>query len=667
MHLIITDPLSDFKGDTYIVMFGGRDNDQKADHKPKTYNVETVNGSLEFTTYDQKPVNPCNDLELKYYTKAEQANCGNTTASIIDVGLYYNDIWAYKVCSTTTNPPERPWDDACNEYGWELWHPGASEGGCRIELGIEVCTVPSERYNHASVMFVDGLLYVYGGFSQRCADYCDDMWFYDIYLKGWRVVYPSGKLTKLYTDVFDGEKYVYSEDEVPVDNSTVKYAGPSKRWRHTMTISEPYIDPKDNIKKQQFAMFGGFRLWHGYSIENNQNNDWNQYLTRPKGGYLDDLWIYTKNLDFETIPGSKFKSSNGLWKIKKPQERCYDDPGAAWNSRFDQSCTTTQPKARAAHGSVFDSLRNRVWIYGGYSTYFPYLSTDGAGSGPGVSSVGTGGFVPYPNFQYFLNDLWYYDLNTSLWTEVVYNTAEKTPEGRMDMIFLLLENDSIFMHGGFADNFIFDDTWYYNITTNSWLQKTKFVHPLYPPDCTDDFEYIKKNNCTKLLWPKHLNRDESYPFDILPYSQQDYYWPDPSNGPYYGIMKKNEVFSMEIIDKTFEYSSFPPVGTPEFPYAATGVMQYAKPFFYSFNTTHNATLVETCTSVYGEPTRYFLIDGLNGRSNKSIFISQPRPQRPGWDGCRDRYDGRTDLTQDLQYIQPLPRFGHRAVFIKKHE
>jgi hypothetical protein len=46
-----------------------------------------------------------------------------------------------------------------------------------------VCTVPSERYNHGSVMHDDGTLYVYGGFSQRCADYCDDIWFFDIYLK----------------------------------------------------------------------------------------------------------------------------------------------------------------------------------------------------------------------------------------------------------------------------------------------------------------------------------------------------------------------------------------------------------------------------------------------------------------------------------------------------
>jgi hypothetical protein len=54
-----------------------------------------------------------------------------------------------------------------------------------IQLGIEVCTVPSERYNHASAMFDDGTLYVYGGFSERCQDYCDDLWMFDIYLKVW--------------------------------------------------------------------------------------------------------------------------------------------------------------------------------------------------------------------------------------------------------------------------------------------------------------------------------------------------------------------------------------------------------------------------------------------------------------------------------------------------
>ena len=32
-------------------------------------------------------------------------------------------------------------------------------------------------------MYDDGCMYVYGGYSQRCEDYCDDMWLFDIYLQ----------------------------------------------------------------------------------------------------------------------------------------------------------------------------------------------------------------------------------------------------------------------------------------------------------------------------------------------------------------------------------------------------------------------------------------------------------------------------------------------------
>lgn len=66
-------------------------------------------------------------------------------------------------------------------------------------------------------------------------------------------------------------------------------------------------------------------------------------------------------------------------------------------------------------------------------------------------------------------------------------------------------------------------------------------------------------------------------------------------------------------------------------------------------------------SVAGEPTRGQVLDGLAGRASAPVLIPQPRPQRPGWDGCRDRYDGRSDLPQGLQYIMPTPRYAHRAV------
>jgi hypothetical protein len=134
----------------------------------------------------------------------------------------------------------------------------------------------------------------------------------------------------------------------------------------------------------------------------------------------------------------------------------------------------------------------------------------------------------------------------------------------------------------------------------------------------------------------------------------------------------HQLFPIQEWDVSDEYkqhalkaTDYPAVGTAMYPYAATGTMQYAKNFSYSFNASHNSTLLESCTSVYGEPTRDKLVDGLYGRSNGSVFIAQPRPQKPGWDGCRDRADNRTDMTPGLQYVQPLPRYSHRAVFSKK--
>lgn len=42
LHLIKTDERSIYGGDTYLFMFGGRDNDQIATHIPRTYNIKSV-------------------------------------------------------------------------------------------------------------------------------------------------------------------------------------------------------------------------------------------------------------------------------------------------------------------------------------------------------------------------------------------------------------------------------------------------------------------------------------------------------------------------------------------------------------------------------------------------------------------------------------------------
>jgi hypothetical protein len=256
------------------------------------------------------------------------------------------------------------------------------------------------------------------------------------------------------------------------------------------------------------------RVWHGFAQANNASNIWNNYDQFMPGGYLGDLWLYTKILDYKTQKGENYRTSDGRWKLLQPKEVCTADPGLGWDDRFRVSCEAVSPGPRAGHGSAFDSINNYIWIYGGYRTYYPYLSTDGAGSGPGTQSTGTGGFIPFPGYNYYLNDLWYYDLTSGLWVEVVPDvsspSASTIPLARTDCVFLLLgDTNVLFLHGGYADNQLFDDTWYYNISSSIWLQKQEFVYPKYPASCTDDLLYIQENNqtCSSMTWPKHLDRN----------------------------------------------------------------------------------------------------------------------------------------------------------------
>lgn len=32
----------------------------------------------------------------KYYTAAQRANCNYSTSSVVNIGVFYNDVWAYR-------------------------------------------------------------------------------------------------------------------------------------------------------------------------------------------------------------------------------------------------------------------------------------------------------------------------------------------------------------------------------------------------------------------------------------------------------------------------------------------------------------------------------------------------------------------------------------------
>lgn len=638
---------------TQIIMFGGRDRELQRNHQPMTYRLRNENGTLVIRDDEYEiPISECvvdsgtnssgdDDYAAgddDYFTDDDGSSGNSTTNSnstttssstaclnMIDVGLYYNDVWSYELNCT------RFADTECQDESWEVRHEGAWEGGCKNVMGREICEVPGARWLHGAAMFDDETMLIYGGFSQKCADYCDDLWSFDLRDNTWMEIYEIGFFN-------DG-------------------ASPGKRWKFSIVANG-----------HSMLIFGGFRLWHGFADDNSIDNRWESYDIYPKGGYLQDLWNFTKKMlePWQQVPTENF--GYGEWYELTPVEECYPDPGVTWDARFETSCSTTWPGSRAGHVSVLDSDRQLMWIHGGFTSYFPYVSTDGTGAGYGIQNEPEAdGFTPYPRYPFFLDDLWYFNLSSGLWTEVTPLSASN-PGPRVDHVMIIAGN-MLFIFGGFFHNHNNDETWLYNISSNRWLLKEVAVHPLYPEDCTDDWEYIldEANNCTLLYYPKPIERSDTHGnnYKIFEDWDKDKWW----RQPYYSPNENDTYFG--IIDKGAEVpllrSELAPPGTPMVPFAATGPRQYVRKI-EQVNGTINGTVLhgvvyERCTSVKGEVTRDKLTDGQFGRLDHTLFIDQPRRQNPGWDGCRDRYDGNPDLEAKLMYKHPSQRSQHTAIYI----
>ncbi|CAM9803760.1 unnamed protein product, partial [Phaeothamnion confervicola] len=217
------------------------------------------------------------------------------------------------------------------------------------------------------------------------------------------------------------------------------------------------------------------------------------------------------------------------------------------------------------------------------------------------------------------------------------------------------------LFGGYSTNYYLDDTWFLNTTSLSWLEKTVFVHPEYPASCTDDLALIEAGDCANLSWPAYLTRADMEPWDVLPWADQPYRYYQANFPDYYGIFDSPAAAAAAFAaDPNYR----PAAGEPVAPYAASALRQWVRPFQLALNATHNSTLLGRCTSVKGEPTRGTVLDGAAGRTNESVFVPQPRRRAPGWDGCRDRADGRQDLPWDLMWRHPGSRSGMKAVYSK---
>lgn len=583
----------------------------------------------------------------------------------VPVGQYYNDVWMYDL-SCKDVEPDRSSDKACANSGWEVLHPGDLNGQCVFQNGKEVCETPSERWRHGAAMFKDETMLIYGGFSYRCVDYCDDMWAFDARDNSFLEIYELGHFKK------DAR------------------SSPGKRWKFSLVPG--FLNPV--TKEQTMIIFGGHNQWEHDG----------------QTGYLNDLWLYTKKLlpKREKIP--IITSGYGYWHNKTGIKECAPDRSSTdWDQRSAIACDTKWPRARAGHAAVYDEARNGLWIHGGYTTYYPYMRDDMDST---VTAV-----TPYPTFPFFLNDLWFFDFATGLWKEYEYYGNVK-PSPRAEHIIVLANkddsserfnsigsNDILILYGGYYDNNHYDDTWYFNIPLSRWIQKTAFVHAKWPDTCRDDWEYIADHKeCVELQLPDDLQRaplkkeqdgrtlyrrSDMYPLNLV--NQRDYVSAG-SNEDYYGLhddpvqyLLDYTVAKLAAIEalRDVTETKFPKPWYPDLPdgyliapNAATAPNQYAKELKMRDvlkdsrldeyrNTRLNVTLFneqgtiwQRCTSAKIVPTRGKVTDGLFGRPIAEVTTPVPRKQRFGWDGC-------TMDDVDL-WVYPSSRSDHTATYVPKY-
>jgi len=134
------------------------------------------------------------------------------------------------------------------------------------------------------------------------------------------------------------------------------------------------------------------------------------------------------------------------------QDSAYTNLNDTWSYDFNTNTWTkmdpaVKPPARASHAMVYDAQSDRVIMFGG------------TGPGAGVTT--------------YFNDTWSYDFDTNTWTNM---TLALKPPGRIEHAMTYdSESDRVVLFGGSA--YAVDDTWSYDFNTNTWTN----MAPAYRP------------------------------------------------------------------------------------------------------------------------------------------------------------------------------------------
>jgi len=335
--------------------------------------------------------------------------------------LYWNHTRGQGLLKTLSGSEDLEFEDPDN-FGpkWEVMAPQCyyiNNFGKRV---IFDCTeadtayfVPSKRIGHSFVTLNTRKdMIVYGGYSTICADYCNDLWHFNLDTRIWTFLNMSNVPSPRYLDEIEYTQ-LYGLD-VPPQEYVMTGPTPSKRWQHCMC---PMGDK-------------GIIMHGGYYSENKVYK------------FLDDVWIYS--LDILPTPSnpSRYGENKALWSY-------------ANDTYWGTQPGTKRPHGRRAHVCAY--INRKLYVHGGQVFTGTSITVMDGRESKSRSSI--------------MGDLWEWDSSDNQWREITPISLDGRPMPRYMHSFYQFE-DSLVIQGGYDDPRYYDDMWSFNATSFSWTHVT---------------------------------------------------------------------------------------------------------------------------------------------------------------------------------------------------
>jgi len=253
---------------------------------------------------------------------------------------------------------------------------------------------PTKRFHHTGVINGD-VMYIYGGYGRDFVDYTNELWEYNI--------------NKFYA-LSDDQTGRWYKAQILVND---QHPRPSARWLHSACIVNRVVGGEGEI-----FMF----MYGGMSMDKMLNETWRLAIDGP---LTDQSYGQaTTRRRWKKIPSAPVPGTKG-------------------------------PGARIRTSIIYHPVRDRIYVFGGFSSLSNYTSN--------YVDVGSQFFQDKEGEVFTMN------LTTNLWSSIMPLGKNYAPPRMGHRTLLVL--DSLVVFGGYWANKEYGDIWRFNLTSKYWIKQ----------------------------------------------------------------------------------------------------------------------------------------------------------------------------------------------------